>query len=177
MIKEKNTKRIEYYVVLFLISGLFVFNFYITLKNTHLDGRVGHYQDLNIKLQQENKNLTATWSELKKQHLQNIYQTAYTNLQLNYLESKLNAKVNFEFYFSEIQKMTPSTVQIDQISIKGNSIEIIATAGNYSDIGYYTKELTLSGLFSKVDYDFEASDETVGDYVVRNLICHIHLTL
>lgn len=32
MIKEKNTKRIEYYVVLFLISGLFVFNFYITLK-------------------------------------------------------------------------------------------------------------------------------------------------
>lgn len=166
-----------YYIILFLISGMLVFNIFIGIKANHNFERTQHYTKQINSLTDENEKLTTLWKELEGTHMKNIYRTAYTKLQLSYLESQLNSRVNFEFYLSEIQNMTPTSIQVNQITFKDNSIHIEATTGNYSDIGYYVKELDNAGLFKSVDYDFESNDKTVGDYIVRTLNCQIHLTL
>lgn len=173
---KKKTEKFTYYLILFLLIILVYFNFYAAIKNYHLDERIVFYQEQNNQLRKENKILMEEWDNLRKEFLKQYYKNCYINMKLDYIESKLNSRISYEFYFSEIQKMTPTTVQIDQISVKGNSIQIVCTAGNYSDIGYFTKELMLSELFTNVDYDFEIKDTVTGDYIVRNLICYIDLT-
>ena len=173
-IKER---KFTVHLLLFLISGLIVFNCYIFIKCNLLDGRIRWYEEQNKKFEQENSEFLAVWEDLRKEHEQNLRDTLYLDLQLSLLEAKLNSRINYEFYFDEILTLTPSTVQIDQITVRGNIMEIEARAGNYSDIGYYTKELEYSKLFQKVDYSYETADTKAGEYIVRNLICHIYLTL
>ena len=170
--KQKITR---YHIVLFLISGMVVFNIYIGIKINYLIDRTQYYNTQIKPLKEENKNLTLTWGNLKKSHLSNIYQTDYINLQSDYLESKLNSRVNFDFYLSQIRSITPSSVQLNQITFKNEAIQIQAVAGNYSDIGYYIKELENSNLFTKVDYNFEPNDNIVGNYIARTINCNINL--
>ena len=93
------------------------------------------------------------------------------DLQFHYLESKLNTRISLDFYLSQILSVAPSTVQINQIIFNKNKIQIQATTGNYSDIGYYIKELENHELFKKPEYSFKPEDKTAGNYIVRNLNC------
>lgn len=171
-------KRVCYHVLLFLVSGMIVLNVYIAIKNAQLTERVQYYNTQTEQLQKENDGLIITRNNLVKLHLSNIYQSSYINLQFNYLESKINSRTSLEFYLNQILSVTPSSVQIDQVSFNKNNIQIQATTGNYSDIGYYIKELeNQNDLFTKVEYTFEPTDKEMGDYIVRNLKCKITLSL
>jgi Tfp pilus assembly protein PilN len=156
---------------------MIVLNIYITIKNTQLTERIQYYNLQTEQLKKENKDLIDIRNNLIKLHLANIYQSSYINLQFSYLESKLNSRMSLEFYLNQILNLTPSSVQIDQIIFTKDNIQIQATTGNYSDIGYYIKELENQDLFTKIEYTFEPNDKVIGDYIVRNLNCKINLSL
>lgn len=156
---------------------MIILNIYIAIKNAQLTDRIQYYSLQTGQLKEENSNLLAERNELIKHYLTNIYQTSYMDLRFHYLESKLNTRISLDFYLSQILSVTPSTVQINQIIFNKNKIQIQATTGNYSDIGYYIKELENHELFKKVEYSFKPEDKTVGDYIVRNLNCKIDISL
>lgn len=156
---------------------MIVLNVYVAIKNVQLTERIQYYNTQTEQLKKENDGLINTRNNLVKLHLSNIYQSSYINLQFNYLESKINSKTSLGFYLNQMLSITPSSVQIDQVTFNKNNIQIQATTGNYSDIGYYIKELENQNLFAKVEYTFEPTDKEIGDYIVRNLKCKITLSL
>lgn len=87
--------------------------------------------------------------------------------QQSLMDKLTDGKMNYFSHLKTVRSLVPKTVQVDHLSIEGKQITINGTSPNFSDLGYFVKELEYDGTFRNVTFSYEEKDNESEEYVLK----------
>lgn len=160
-------KRFVFASIILLLVALVGINGTLFIQLKSIEKTLEVYNKQHVNFQDEEMQVSSEMSSLEAQK-EAAEAEKNRKEQENYqLAQLIKSKVDHVTYLEVIRDVVPVTVQTNKITIDKFDFTIEGLAGNYSDIGYFVKELSYQPKFKDIDFSFKAQDKTVGKYILR----------